>query len=279
MSAKNYIAILSVCIGLAVASVSQAEIIYQDDFSGGTGDINGQAPDIGANNWVASATFNADGSIDNTATTGSSMTLAFTPDDGFIYTLDASISGIVGNTNWFGLGFANGQSTVVSANTRFITNTVVGTAWMLFRGDNPPGPTPAATFNVAQLGTGVLFPPTTNGGISDPQNWTALATDEGGDIDMRVVLDTTGGTGFWTATWFAKRPNDASFSEVRASTLIPMTSEANFTSVGIAVSRPDASGVDGTIEFFQLTSVVPEPSTFLLLGLGAALLVSYRRLG
>ena len=42
--------------------------------------------------------------------TSDSLTLPFTPVDGFIYTLDASFSGVTGDTDWLALGFAKGQA-------------------------------------------------------------------------------------------------------------------------------------------------------------------------
>ncbi len=262
MKSARFFATFGVSICLILASAAQGmTVIFEDNFDGTSGDINTMVPDIrpGSETWVAANFFNADGSVDNLATIGGSMTLAFRPENGFAYTLDASISGISGDIDWFGVGFANGQSTLISSNARFTTNVVVGTAWMLYRGENRPEPTPPdtmppATFNVAQLGTGMKATGTpTNQGIINGANWLALSTDAGGDIDMRIVLDTTGGSGNWTATWFAKRPDD-SFEVVRATTTIPTTSEANFTSVGISNARPDVSGVDGTIEFFSLIS-------------------------
>jgi hypothetical protein len=266
------------CFLSSIAPAHAMTIILSDDFSGGTGDINGAAPDIGASNWIASSLFNANGSVDNNlGTNGGSMTLAFTPAQGLIYTLDATISGITGNTNWFALGFANGQSSATASTSRFITGTgsagVVGTAWMLFRGAQSPGPTPAQTFNAAQRGNGALT--NTNGGLADGENWGALASDAAGTIDLRIVLDTSGGAGTWTATWFAKRDTDPTYSEVRANELVG--NEANFTSVGIAVSRADASGVDGTIESFSLSYVIPEPSGVLLSSLAALGLFRRRR--
>jgi len=131
---------------LSALSAAQAGIIFSDNFSGGTGDINTTTPDVttGAATWVASEQFNANGSIvdsTNVATTkGGSATLAFTPVNGLIYTLDASFTGVTGNANWLALGFVFGQSSVITADNRFLTdpspaNGTIGKAWMLYRGD------------------------------------------------------------------------------------------------------------------------------------------------
>jgi hypothetical protein len=76
-----------------------------------------------------------------------------------------------------------------------------------------------------------------------------------GTVDMRVVLDTTGGAGAWTATWFAKRAGSATFTEVRPET--PLLDETTITAVGIAVSNP---GIVGTFEAFSLSTLLgPQP--------------------
>ena len=244
--------------GMILASTAaQAAVIFNDTFTGNTTDLNGKVPTstTGGAAWVAASNFDRDGSFDGSP---GSATLAFTPSNGLIYSLDASISGISGDGNWIALGFANGQSVTAGTTNRFVSgngNVVVGQAWMLARGNNTPNPNAAHTV-----------------GTTDPEPWTgAVATADGGDLDLRIVLDTTGGSGTWIATWFAKEATDGSYTQVRASE--PIVTEANLTSVGFAVSN---SGISGTLTSFSLTTI-PEPSSALLAALGALSLLRRRR--
>jgi hypothetical protein len=240
---------LAVISGCAIPLAFAQTTIYEQSFTpgAGTAGLNGTSPTIGAANWMASPLFQADGDI---AEGPGSATLAFTPVNGFIYTLDASFRNLgatanVGNPeqDWVALGFAKGQSTLSSTNSRFINANVIGKAWMLYRGANTPG----TLDNVTHLGTATSG---NNAGAvpSTSVNWSALSTNFGGDIDMRVVLDTTGGTGNWTATWFAKLPASGAFTEVRAAT--PLLNE-DIDSVGVAISNP---GIEGDLTFFSLTA-------------------------
>ena len=244
-----------------VSSSTYAATIFSDDFSGNGTDLNGSTPDIttGGATWIAASVFNRDGSIDPNP---GSATLAFIPVNGFVYTLDTSLRGFSGNSNWFAMGFANGQNTGSTASQRFITGNVIGTAWMLFRGD--------ASVNANQpwLGTGTG----SNGGVVSTAAWAGSLTNAnpGGDVDMRIVLDTTGGSGTWTSTWFAKRPSDSSYTEVRPETAM-LTESMN--SVGFALSN---TGVDGEIVSFSLTSI-PEPSTAALFVSAGLMLLRRRR--
>jgi hypothetical protein len=239
-------------IGISIASAQTT--IYSDNFDGDTGDIDTLAPDVrpGTETWTASPVFNADGSVDraSSGTSGrGSMTLPFTPVDGFIYTLDASFTGVTGDTDWLALGFARGQSAGTSSATRFDApsgSTVSGTTWMLFRGATPA---PLET-NSHKIQGGL--------GATSPGNWldTTLGDLEGGNIDLRIVLDTTGGTAAWTATWYAKLPADASYTLVGATTTVPHD-PSRFTSVGISASNTNTAsqpGTGGTIESFSLTA-------------------------
>ncbi len=259
--------LLAVCglFGVAVCTASSvyAATIFSDNFDGAAAtDLNGLAPDIapGAETWVAANTFDADGAIADTG--GGSATLAFAPANGFIYTLDASVRNFAatGTTatpvenDWVAMGFINGQSSINGNNERFVAGNVNGIAWMLARGNTTGGA------NTAFLGISTSGTQANTGGAP----WTdpTLVSSVGVDIDMRVVLDTTGGAGTWTATWLAKLPADASYAEVRATA--QLVDEA-ITSVGIARSGP---GFTGSITNFTLSSVVPEPSSVALIGLG-----------
>jgi len=244
--------VLAALTGLSfTAAPLSAAVIYSDDFSGSPDDLNGSAPDIGPGTWIASNVFNQDGSIDPNP---GSATLAFTPADGTVYHLDASLSGVSGNGNWFALGFGSGQSDVIGTNNRFINGLLIGKAWMLFRG-NTDGHQ--------------AFRGSDTSGTANGVGWSALAT-ETGEIDMRIELDTTGGAGAWAATWFARNPGDSSYTVVRATeTLL----DESINSVGLALAN---TGIDGTVESFSLTAI-PEPSAAALLALSGLALMRRRR--
>lgn len=235
---------------------TQAQTIFSHTFNEGTGSLNGTAVDTGTGNWVSGVKVVVD-EVETVVTPGvvnangafsgvGSATLAFTPSQGTQYQLDARITGVSGNANWVALGFANGTSEFIGTGHRFTTQpgvTVEGRAWMLFRGDS------TSSGNVAW----------TEGSKSgNNATWSALANTAGGDIDMRILLDTTNGAGTWTATWFAKLTGDGSYSEVRSLTTLP---NEDITSVGFAFA---ADTVSGTLSSMTLTQV-PEPSVFALI--------------
>jgi hypothetical protein len=244
-------------------SAANAATIFSHDFSGSsTTNLNGTAVDVGTGNWVAASVFKQNGAVSGGS---GSATLAFTPQQNTEYQLDARITGVTGNANWIALGFANGQSTGTTTNDRFVTNNVVGSAWMLFRGDN------GTSLNTAFLGNGTLG--SGNNGTTSGMEWSALNFQNGttpGDIDLRILLDTTGGSGNWTVTWLAKRPTDSAYTVVRSTAAA--LDEANFTRVGFALS---ANGTQGTLESFTLTQI-PEPSSAVLFG-GLCMLLALRR--
>ena len=155
--------------------------------------------------WVAAATFEDDGdSVAGTA--GGSATLAFTPIDGSTYTLETSIQNIVGDTDWFALGFASGQSTANSSNARFIT----GNRRRPGLGDVPRC---SVRFDKSRRSSEIralnrtAASPAAHLGLSD-------ANPAGGNVDLRITLDTTGGAGNWTATMEAD--TGSGFQVIRA---------------------------------------------------------------
>jgi hypothetical protein len=240
--------------GLTLAGSANAGVIYFDDFDGSSGDdLHGTTPDIGANNWVAASNYKADGS--STALNQSTMSLAFAPTNGLVYTLDAQIA-TVGGTQWVQFGYGGAQPTTG-------VNWTTG-PWSLLRA---AGSEASRHYAIPGNGTGGLVP------------WTTLDTlTYANDMDVRIVLDTTGGTDNWMATWYAKAGNVGTYSEVRGATLLTGTGD-DITSVGFSTYN---SG-NNTVQFnsFSLSdntvAAIPEPSSTALLGLGGLAIILRRR--
>jgi len=205
--------------GLALATTSaNAGEIYSDDFSGSAAaDLHGTTPDVttGGETWVARSVYKADGSFswESFAT----MSLAFTPVDGRVYTLDAKFENLTGN-HWVQFGFGNGQPSV-AANPNWSSR-----AWHLLR-------VAEDTSNAHNTGL-------TN--ITGLAAWSALGLLRYSEpLDARVVLDTTAGTNNWKATWYAKADSDATYTEVRGATLL---ANEDINSVGVSLFNTNKSG-------------------------------------
>lgn len=270
MRTKSFVTALSAASVLSLAGGLANALpvtIFEDNFDGGSGDLDGTTPDTttAAAKWVAPATWNADGSVAG-GSAGGSATLAFTPVDGQIYTLDVSLgassyAGGAGSDNdWFAIGFSRGQSNVTGGNERFIQVNVVGVAWALQRG--PDGGTNTTFLGIDGGGSST--------GTQNTENWAAQTGLTGGNTDLRIVLNTTGGAGTWTAEFLAKGTADANFSVIRAAELL---ATENIDSVGIARSSGD---ITGSLTSFSVTSV-PEPGSLALLSLGGLLIARRRR--
>ncbi len=220
-------------------------VVYTEDFTGsGQLSLNGRLPttSIGGQVWAAHPSIAADGR-DISVASGASATLPLEVETGFVYTLDASFANVVGDTDWFAIGFLE-NPTNRAAGDRFIGDPTTGKAWMIFRGDNPDGST-----NNTFLGTA-------NSGTQNPVAWPALNLD-GGAIDLRIVLDTTGGVGNYTAEFFAKLITATDYTQLRAPSVL---ASEDIGAVGFAVSQSD---VIGDITHFSLSrndnSSDPEP--------------------
>ena len=210
-------------LSLGAAPPRHHGLLFRETFKGGTplkqdSPLNKRTPDVTSNetSWVAGHHFRSNGWISSGT---ASATLAFEPVNGVVYTLDGSFRGVTspdGAYPWVALGFASGQSTNVKTGDRFVLGKVSGRAWMLFRGTG------------SKLENEIH-----DVGNSNPRPWENWNTGVGGDVDMRVVLDTTRGYGNWTATWFARRPGTGNYLRVSESSTLP---NEGIRSVGIAVS-------------------------------------------
>jgi hypothetical protein len=237
----------TVALLLLSAAPLAANVIFADNFNG-SGGLNNVAPDTrpGTQTWVASPQFSANGAI--SGDTGGSATLAFTPVQGRLYTLDArfTATAAAGSNEWLALGFAKGQSKIAGGNERFIGPTVTGKSWMFLRGSA----TPAVSTNSALLGNNSAV------GTASTVNWTNWTGGTGGTIELRIMLDTTGGTGTWKSTWYAKRPADATSTTVRPATALL---DENIDSVGFARSNTAVTGTLLSLSLSQSPSDDPAP--------------------
>jgi len=232
-------------LSLGAAPPRHHGLLFEETFEEspeGDQPLNQRVPGITSNeaSWVAAHHFRANGWISpGTA----SATLAFQPVDGVVYTLDGSFRGVTsqdGDSPWVALGFAGGQSTGATKADRFVLGKVTGRSWMLFRGAGSK-----------------LQNSTHDVGDSNPKPWENWNGWPGGDIDMRIVLDTTPGYGNWTATYFARRPGKGDHIMVGQTRTLP--NEA-IRSVGIAVSGNHRRA---TISHFSLRAdaVKQDPAT------------------
>ena len=225
------------------AQHAAASTIYNETFSGaGTTDLNGTAPDTttGGEVWSASTDWKKDGSIVAGGITDDNAFLAFTPESGKVYTLSATLATPSGA--WAAVGFTE------------TANTGGGTGNDDFWRNNPD-----------EVGPWVLYRSSTNvDSFLGPL--TGGAEDEGdhvGPITLSIELNTQGAA--WSAEWFING------GSVRSETFA--TNPTNISYVGL--SRE--SGAGASFDNFSLT-VVPEPGSLALLGLGG-LLIARRRHG
>ncbi len=237
-------------ISLGARSVHRG-VVYRENFEG-EGLLDGTKPDVSdeRSSWVATSSlseFRADGRFvgrgeKTDAMRGGSATLPFDPTDGVVYTLEASISGLNGSSGWLGVGFAKGRSSRASKDCRFLGQTVSGRAWMLLTGST-----------VNQSCDAILGTTGRTGGVADRIPWADWDGGVVDDVDIRIVLDTTGGPGNWTATWYARPLGAGSYTMVRPTSRLL---NEDISSVGFAVA---GAGVNGAIERFLLRSDVRLP--------------------
>lgn len=262
---------LAALVALAAPAADASLVLYSSSFAGSSGtNLNGTAVTTsgatGAQHtqygtsasatWSATTNFKANGSFDHTTTSGTTQsfsgTLAFTPQNGYVYQLtmttdvDFTPSKQVG---WFASGFFENLGYTGAATTAAGGANV----WMLTRpGDTAVGFLDQVAHYNVNAGTG-------------SQTFDPLAEDTSAPSTVTIVLDTTGGTGNWSAQYYVGNTLAASVADLGAVTI---------NSVGIAANLREDN--PGRFQTFEL-SVIPEPSATLLGGLGFLALLRRRR--
>jgi len=188
-----------------IAAVNETPVLA-DDFSGsGAVDLHGQSPDTGTSTWSAHENYQADGS--QTAI-NSGAYYPFAPQSGTIYDIEweaRSLAESSGNETTFFLGeglnaapnnkggSAYGAFDPTTLKVGFVLRNISATQKNACRlGDNTSGEADTVDFSDGTLKA------------------------EADDIDLRLQLDTRGGAGTWTATWYAKDTVETDWTEVRA---------------------------------------------------------------
>ncbi len=222
--------VVGVC---AIAQRATAIVIYQENFTGSASTpLNGSLVDTdnngGTNTWVANSGYKLNGATPTGTGVNSGAYLPFTPVAGNVYTLSASFTGIGPDgtsVSWHALAFGKSVPSPFTdgADNRFISGGSLGRAWFFFRPNNPTTPTDSPNkIQLGNAGTGTASSPV----------WTdaTLARGEGGDIDLKIVLDTNPLT--WTADFFAKRPTDSSYTDVSGGPLSLLAQDIGMVGVG-----------------------------------------------
>lgn len=268
---KSAILLSSAILALASPAADASIILYSSSFDGSSGtNLNGTAVTTsgatGAQHtqygtsasatWSAATNFKANGSFNHTATSGTTQSfsgaLAFTPQNGNVYqlTMTTDVDFTPPNqVGWFGAGLFENLGYTGAATSA----TGGANVWMLTRpGDTTVGFLDQVAHYNVNAGTG-------------SQPFDPLAEDTSAPSTVTILLDTTGGTGNWSAQYYVGNTLAASVVDLGAVTI---------NSVGIAANMREDN--PGRFQSFEL-SVIPEPSAALLGGLGFLALLRRRR--
>jgi autotransporter-associated beta strand protein len=231
----NLLATSGAVVRVTVGAPTATGVLYEERFSRSAATpLNGLPPDSvpGTAVWTAHPGIASDGSNVSIAG-GTSATLPLEVESGRIYTLDATLLDVSGDSDWFAIGFLEGLMNGGTGNgNRFISDPTTGKAWMIFRGDN------STNANQTFLGSA-------SSGTVAGTPWPTL-NDSGGDIHLRIILDASGGTGNFTAEFQAKRTTEIDYHVLRGPVGL---NSADINAVGFAVSNSD---VTGNVDFFRL---------------------------
>lgn len=251
---RKQLALLILGAGLATASAQLT--IYNHQFNGSGGPLNGTPETVSGVAWQAGSVFLDNGVVQTLvagSANGQAAWLPFTPQDGLIYTATATI--LNNQPNWIAFGFLPATPpgglnwTDTSFQVRHSNNGAY--LWALTRNN------PTAADQQAFVG------PNTSGVLA---NFNGDLVDPSQPVEIKIVLDTTAST--WTAEFFLNGTS-------RGTVNVPDAAKTAIGGIGFSRDRNATDNPGGTIQSFTLT-VVPEPTTGALLLTGLALLAAGR---
>jgi len=234
-------------------------VLIFDPLDGTSATLHNTAPTdrtggVGSDLWDADETtstpFQSDGVINTGQAAGA--WIAFTPAAGNIYQLSATLNTTAGDAQWNALGFTSGGDSTKAFNGDG------GFGNMLLRQERDPF---FSNFAGATIDPATAFPgQNTDGGV---------AFDVGtGAIDYAIILDATDAdSANWTMAFYADG------TQVLGPTTAASGNFNTINHVGLSTLEDAA----GTVSDFQLATLVPEPASLALLGLGSALILGGRR--
>jgi hypothetical protein len=229
------------------STVARATVVYQDNFSGSSSNsLVGLSPttDTGSATWAttldvgATDTFQADGSV-TSITTNYGDYLPFTPENGNIYTLSATLD--PASTGWVGMSFG----AYIPADHSGVGPSIIA---------HYEGKTATITdFSI--------------GNTSTPFNGTGnVPLDE----TASIVLNTMSTQ--WTATYYYNS------NDLGSVTYAAGSNPTGINGVAIAAVGSTAAPFSGSVANFELQAV-PEPATLGLFALGGmGLLMAGRKM-
>lgn len=237
---------------LVLSGSGMAAVLIQDDFSPTSGTLHGTFADVSlsGNAWLANSgyTFTAAGKVTNssagtnigaTIDMGSAGYFASNPG---VYTVSMDVffpSGTSGNAV-YGIGF--GATASVNGGESYANAGYFGEPWIFLRANGQAQVRSNGNNLLASEATGF-----TNGTI----------------YNLRLVLDTS--LTAWTLDAFVGNTQLDLNGATAGSTYAYLTNPTGIRNVGIAATQ---TGGVGTLDNFQLTGPIPEPSSAVLSSLG-----------